>query len=208
MIEQTLRPFYQRVMVQPLVTRLSTKVKPLHITLAALIFGLAFCPALWLGYPWLAIFFLLLSGYCDTLDGTLARHQKSSSEIGSVIDIMADRAVEFSAILGFYWLEPTTRATSTIFLLGSILLCITSFLVVAIFSTNASEKSFHYSPGLIERAETFLFFIVMVLIPQAYIELALLLTGLITITTCIRLYQYAQQSKATQNSEKSAPENQ
>ena len=77
-------------------------------------------------------------------------------------------------------------------MLGSILLCITSFLVVGIFTPNHSSKSFHYSPGLIERAEAFLFFIVMIFVPYYFTFFAFLFATLVALTALIRLWQFSK----------------
>ena len=195
MIEQSIRPFYQKILVDPIANRLINSTTPIQITLASGFLGLACIPLIYNQYNLMAIIVLLISGYLDTLDGTLARLQNSSSSIGSVLDIMMDRLVEFSAIFGLYLLSPQVRATTTIILLGSILWCVTSFLVVGIFSPNEGEKGFHYSPGLIERAETFIFIGLMIIWPKAYNGLAITLTLFIFMTTMMRLYQFIKFSK-------------
>ncbi|MDE4940495.1 CDP-alcohol phosphatidyltransferase, partial [Francisella tularensis subsp. holarctica] len=68
----------------------------------------------------------------------------------------------------------------------SIIVCISSWLLVGIFSQNESSKSFYYSPGLIERAETFIFFIVMFLFPNRVGVLGLIYTLLGLWTTLYR----------------------
>ncbi|MDX1836090.1 CDP-alcohol phosphatidyltransferase family protein [Legionella taurinensis] len=191
MLEQTLRHHYQKILVDPLVRTLNQRITPQTITWLSGCFGLAFIPALCQGYNTLAIALLLLSGYCDTLDGSLARHQHQSSPMGSVLDIMMDRLVEFAVVFALYWVNPE-RALAIILMLGSMLLCITSFLVVGIFSQNESHKSFHYSPGLMERVEAFCFFIAMVLLPHWFNGLAAVFTALVCLTAVIRLMQFAR----------------
>lgn len=71
---------------------------------------------------------------------------------------MVDRVVEFVVVLALWFVAPQQRGLWCLLMLGSMLLCITSFLVVGIFSENQSQKSFHYSSGLMERAEAFSFF--------------------------------------------------
>ena len=195
MIEQTIRPFYQKILVEPVARGLCHHTTPLKVTMASGVFGLMFIPLIYLNWKLAAVSVLLFSGYLDTLDGTLARVQQTSSSVGSVLDIMMDRLVEFSAIFGLYLLSPQERATTTIILLGSILWCITSFLVVGIFTPNQGPKGFHYSPGIIERAETFIVIILMVIWPQAYNGFAIALAFLILITTLLRLYQFVQFSQ-------------
>ena len=132
---------------------------------------------------------LITSGFFDTLDGSLARSQQATSNRGAVFDIIADRAVEWGVILGLYFYDPS-RSLLCLLMMGSILLCITSFLVVGMFQENTSEKSFHYSPGLMERAEAFIFFSLMILLPQFFTVLAILFVALVLLTAILRAYQF------------------
>jgi archaetidylinositol phosphate synthase len=192
MLEQSIRQYYQVTLVNPLVQMIGHKISPITVTLLAGVFGILFIPFLLTGHTIWAVACLLFSGYLDTLDGSLARHQNTSSPLGSVLDIMADRFVEFSVILAFYLADPIQHGLAAMLMLGSILLCITSFLVVGIFTPNETQKSFHYSPGLIERAEAFVFFIVMTLVPHYFKLLAFLFVGLVLLTATIRLLQFAK----------------
>jgi phosphatidylglycerophosphate synthase len=190
MLEQILRPHYQRALVDPLVSYLPHRISPLLVTWLSGFIGLLFIPFLLLNRPFIAIGCLLISGYLDTLDGSLARFQNKTSDFGSVLDIIMDRLVEFAVIFSLYLFNPPQRALFVILMLGSILLCITSFLVVGIFTNNNSYKSFHYSPGLMERAEAFLFFIAMTLMPHYFNQLASLFCCLVCWTAIIRLVEF------------------
>lgn len=189
MLEQIGRNLYQRCLVDSVVRWIDYKISPLAVTALSVLFGILFIPLILLS-PVLAIFSLLLSGYCDTLDGSLARHQNTTSDIGCVLDIIADRVVEFCVIFGLYLLDPAANGLACMLMLGSVLICITSFLVVGIFIEKDSHKSFHYSPGIMERAEAFIFFIAMALIPSWFIELAYLFVVLVLITALIRVWQF------------------
>lgn len=190
MLERVIRKPYQIIFVDWIAKRLIPYVTPMHVTFAAGMFGLITLFALMLGHSTVAVIFMLLSGYCDTLDGTLARITQSSTAVGSVLDIFMDRCVELFIILGIWSVEPTTRSLLCLLMLGSIFLCVTSFLVVGIFTPNESEKGFYYSPGLIERAEAFAFFIALILMPQHFTLLASFFCILVMMTTVIRLYEF------------------
>jgi len=190
MIEGHFRNGYQRVLVNPIANRLKHCTTPNQVTLLSGILGILVLPALMLQSPYIAALLLLLSGFCDTLDGTLARIKQDSTAWGSVLDIMSDRAVECAVVLGLYTVAPTERALGCICMLVSMLLCVSSFLVVGIFTANESQKSFHYSPGLMERVEAFLFFIAIMIWPSAFGVLALVFTLLVTLTAFIRLAQF------------------
>ena len=58
----------------------------------------------------------------------------------------------------------------------SIIVCIIGFLLVGVFSQKESIKSFYYSPSLIERAEIFIFFIIIILFPSIVLMLGLIYT--------------------------------
>ncbi|GAB4227058.1 MAG: CDP-alcohol phosphatidyltransferase family protein [Chlamydiales bacterium] len=191
MLEEYLRPSYQQLCVAPIAKLLNKhRCPPSLITLFSLVFGVLACPLMILQHSHWAIFSLLISGYCDTLDGTLARLSGQTSSQGTIFDILSDRIVEFSVILGLFSIEPLERGLASLFMLGSVLICMTSFLVVGIFTQNDSEKGFYYSPGIMERCEAFIFFMLMVLFPSYFSLLAWTFTCLVFLTAAIRVFQF------------------
>jgi archaetidylinositol phosphate synthase len=183
---------FRRVFLTPVLSLLADKLQlsPQLITVFAMLVGVL-CPvALLLHDQVLAVSLLIISGYLDVLDGAVARRLNCCTARGAFLDIFADRVVEFSVIYGLYLVDPWHRGDLVILMLGSILLCITSFLVVGIFSQNQGEKSFHYSPGIIERPEAFLFFGAMIVWPQWFSLLAFVFVGLVFLTTIIRVWQF------------------
>lgn len=192
MIDQHFRPQYQRILVNPVAPWLSKRMTANQVTILSGFLGLLILPALMFNQVYCAISLLLLSGYFDTLDGTIARLTNLSSDWGSVLDIMTDRVVEIAVVFALWAIAPDERSLGCLFMLGSMLFCISSFLVVGIFKPNDSVKSFYYSPGLMERAEAFGFFIAMMLWPQTFVFLALLFTLLVSATAIARLREFRQ----------------
>jgi len=182
MLEQYLRPSLEKMLITPVAKNLPSFVTPFGLTFAALIIGLSVSAFAYLHCLYLAIFALLISGYLDVLDGSLARLRNQSSIPGSIFDIISDRLVELSAVFALYLVNPPARGAWCLLILGSFYFCITVFLVSGIFTKNTSHKGFHYSPGIIERAETFLFVIAMLLMPSFFTALAALLSCLVIIT--------------------------
>jgi archaetidylinositol phosphate synthase len=196
MIDTYYRDQVQRLFITPVATKLAAlQVSPSQLTGIALILGLSITPLLAFQHPYLAIVCLVLSGYFDTLDGTVARQNQSKSSTGAVFDIVSDRAVESAIILGLFLVDPTGRGLLAICMLCSILLCITSFLVVGIFTENESEKSFNYHPGIMERSEAFIFFGSMILFPSFFTALSISFTLLVLTTALYRVYQFAQSNR-------------
>ncbi|KAF0124825.1 MAG: putative phosphatidoglycerophosphate synthase [Elusimicrobia bacterium] len=190
MLERTIRPAFQKVFVAPLVgLLLPLRLNPDVLTVAGGAAGVAAAPLLYFKLPWAALGALLLSGWLDTIDGSYARARGVSSEKGSALDIVSDRAVEFSVTLGLFLYAPG-RGLECVVMLGSMLLCVTSFLVVGIFEKNSSQKSFHYSEGLMERAESFIFFGLMMLFPAYFSPLAWVFSALVFYTAAVRMYEF------------------
>ena len=190
MIENTLRPIYQHYLVGPIAKRLLYGISPQPVTYLAGVTGIVVMPLLAFHFLGLATFFLLLSGFLDTLDGTIARETDQVSTMGSILDIMSDRIVEFAVILGLFAIDPTSRATFSLLMLGSCYLCVTSFLVIGIFMPKSSAKGFYYSPGLIERTEAFIFFILMVWLPSYFQYLAMMFIVLVLLTSYLHIRKF------------------
>lgn len=190
------RSLYQRTIVEPSL-RLFKGFSPTEVTIIGIIGGMAIVPLLAFQLSYLAFGMLVLTGFLDTIDGSLARYRNQTTSFGAALDITGDRIVEFSVIFGLYLFQPHERALSCLIMLGSILVCVTSFLVVGIFTQNQSEKSFHYSPGLMERTEAFILFALMILVPQAFFILAPLFTLLVLLTAVVRLWQFWKHNQNT-----------
>ena len=190
MIEKTLRPIFQRFLVDPFARLTLTWLTPNMVTFGGAILGLAILPAMYAAPAYVAFALLLLSGFCDALDGTLARMGHTVSEAGTVLDIVCDRLVEFAIIVALFLVDPEGRGILTLLMLGSVLICVTSFLVVGMFSENESKKSFYYSPGLIERPEAFVFFGAMILLPGLFFYLSIFFSSLVFVTAMVRLLEF------------------
>ncbi len=195
MLEQKFRNYYQQLLVNPCANYCKDMVTPNQVTYYAGISGILVIPTLYWQYSLLAVIFLCISGFLDTLDGTIARMKNSSSNYGSALDITIDRVVEFAAIFGLFLVSASERGGYALLMLGSSLFCVTTFLVVGIFTPNDSHKSFHYSAGLMERAEAFVFFIIMMLWPGSFKFLAVVYTILVFLTGIIRLKEFKDNSK-------------
>lgn len=196
MIDSYYRHVYQKVCVEPILPFFN-RLSPQTLTLSSCLLGLIVCPLVIFDFSWIAILTLLLSGFLDTLDGSLARYLNLVSSKGAALDIVCDRLVEFAVILGLFSVDANARAFPSLLMLGSILLCITTFLVVGIFVENQSMKSFFYSPGLIERSEAFLFFSVMILFPPTFFIAAYLFSALTLFTAIFRLWEFMKRSNNT-----------
>jgi phosphatidylglycerophosphate synthase len=196
MLEQTIRPYFQRMTVDPFVNRLAQHrhISPNLITIASCLLGFAIIPLMYFVSGKIALIALLLSGYLDIVDGSYARVTQKSSDFGCVLDILCDRIVELCVLIGFYLCYWQHHGFLIMMMLGMCFLCVTSFLVVGILSENNSDKSFHYSPGLIERAEAFIIWGLMMIMPNYFVFLGILFCILVAVTIAIRLYEFRANS--------------
>lgn len=193
MLDSQGREVYQKIIADPFAHFLAARgVCPNTITLASLLIGFLGATFLACQWPFLACLTLLCSGFMDTLDGSVARIQGKGSSLGAVLDILSDRVVEACIVIGLFLWNPSQRALPCLLMMGSILICVTSFLVIGVFIENDSQKGFHYSPGLMERTEAFTFFFAMALFPTAFYPMALLFTALLLLTAGIRTFEFAR----------------
>lgn len=182
---------YQKILINPILKlKILKKFHPNIITLFSCLFGIFSFFLIITHHKYLAASSLLLSGYFDTLDGSIARFTNQKSNLGSVLDIFSDRIVEMLTFIALFLVAPQNRAIFTIIMLASSYLCITSFLVVGIFSQNEGVKSFHYSSGIIERSEAFIFFIAMILFDKFFYILSLSFSTLVFLTAFIRIFEF------------------
>ena len=192
MLEKYIGKYYQRSLVLPVATLCQRlKLHPNTVTFVACLSGLMIPIAIATQHLLIALILLLFSGYLDTLDGALARLRQKQSALGTVLDIICDRIVEFAIVFGLLLVDPINRAIPIALMLGSMLVCVTSFLVVGLFLENQTEKGFFYHLGLIDRPEAFAFFIAMLLFPHYFTGLAYLFFALVMLTALLRLINFA-----------------
>lgn len=167
---------------------------PDTITISAFIIGILAAISLGNGFIITSLVLLWLSGLLDVLDGTVARLTQHSSKVGAYLDLIFDRIVEGVIILGFYGWMPELGWALLIFMVGA-MFNFTTFLVAASLFDNNGKKSMHYDVGLVERTETFIFFTVMMLLPNYAFVLLMFFNIIMIITGIIRFSRVVQFQK-------------
>lgn len=179
-----------RKIIQPVIEKtavylLRIKLSANQVTIIAFIIGALSGPLIYLDYPLIAVFLLWLSGFLDAVDGTMARHTKTSA-FGTVLDVSFDRLVEISVILGLAFRFPDAM-WALLLLSVSIIYAMTVFLTVGAMTEKKGYKSFYYQPGLAERTEGFILFTLMILLPAYLIPITLLFLAVEIYTVLQRL---------------------
>ena len=173
MLDAKLRP-----LIDPPLNAIGRTLAGLGITANALTFaglslGLGGAVAIAFGEVWLGLVLIIANRVADGLDGAVAR-VRGPTQLGGYFDIVADFAFYVSIPLGFGVLAAQNTLPALV-LVASFVLTGVSFLAFAVIaaergqSTEAhGKKSFFYSTGLAEGAETIAVFIAMCLLPAYF----------------------------------------
>ena len=147
------------------------------LSYAALGLGLVGAALFYVGCGGWALAALAGSGLCDALDGRVARLGSGATAWGGVLDLTFDRIVEAAVLLGIALPHPTWHLPALVLACTwYVNLCV--FLAVGAASDQAREKLIVYPPGLLERSESLVFALAVVLLPSwtplaAYVYAAL-----------------------------------
>lgn len=157
-----------RTKIQPCFDKMGillSSIQPNYITLCALLCGCACGCTIAYKYRFLALVFLWLSGLCDVMDGTVARLFDKAKKSGAYIDLITDRMVESAIILGFTLAYPQYYFAYILFLIA-LLFHFSTFVAAGALVANTGYKSMHHDYSFVERAEAFLVFSLMLLMPD------------------------------------------
>lgn len=157
------------------------------LTFTGLALGLAAAAAIALGHVGWGLALILANRLLDGLDGAVAR-VRGPSDLGGYFDILADFAFYVSIPLGFGILAPANTLPALV-LVASFVLTGVSFLAFAVIAAKRGaetmahgRKSFFYSTGLAEGAETIAVFVAMCLFPAWFGTIACAYAALCVLT--------------------------
>ena len=161
------------------------------LTFTGLALGLAGAAAIAFGHIGWGLALILANRIADGLDGAVAR-VRGPSDLGGYLDIVADFAFYVSIPVAFGILSPANTLPALV-LVASFVLTGVSFLAFAVIAAKRGatteahgKKSFFYSTGLAEGAETIAVFIAMCLAPQWFGAIAFAYAGLCVLTVIQR----------------------
>jgi phosphatidylglycerophosphate synthase len=157
------------------------------VTLGGLVIGLGGAAAIAAQLWTLGLLLIFLNRLLDGLDGAIAR-ARGPSDLGGYLDIVADFAFYVAVPVGFGIAGPANTLPALV-LVASFVLTGTSFLAFAVIAAKRGHeseahgrKSFFYSTGLAEGAETIAVFTLMCLWPPAFGALAYAYAALCLLT--------------------------
>ena len=133
-----------------------------------------------------------ISFFLDTIDGSIARYE-GPTIFGGILDIFCDRFVEIAIIFSIVASDAVNLIWAGMFSLAAIILCISMFLIVGgVAKRNSLEnetKVIIYKIGLMERSETFLFFLGMIILIPWRLILLWIFSALVFVTAILRLIE-------------------
>jgi len=190
------RGFYQAI--KPIILWLSQHIHhPNTITTYSLLFGSISAVFLAIGYFTGAFIFMLITGFCDAIDGSVARNKGQESKFGAVLDSTFDRINEGLLFVGlsFYFLFFHPKSHSSLnslifFVIFGALVC--SFLISYI-RAKAESLGIVCQNGILQRTERFILLLIGVILTALFGNdifvlisvFAIFVLGLITV--CQRL---------------------
>ena len=162
-----------------------------QVSVAGAAFGALAGLAIGLGEPLAGLALVLASRLLDGLDGAIARASQPT-DFGGYLDIICDFVFYLAVPLGFGFAAPANLPFALL-LVASFTLTAVSFLAYATLAAKQGletrahgPKSFFYSTGLAEGAETILAFVLMCLWPAGFPQIASIFASLCLLTVIQR----------------------
>jgi phosphatidylglycerophosphate synthase len=171
-------------------------ITPNGLTYTALVSGVIAALLFYIDHGWWAYFVVLFSGLLDAVDGRVARMGSGPTVWGGVLDLICDRIVEATVLLGIAvphpeWHLPALVVAATWY----VNLCV--FLVVGAASDKVSAKIIDYPPGLLERSELLIFAFIVVALPILVPAVAYIY-ALLEVITAAQRFRYGRRTLRTE----------
>lgn len=163
------------------------------VTVVGCIIGLAAAFAIWQHAYWTGLVLLLISRFCDGLDGAIAKATEST-DFGGYLDIVLDFVFYGAIPLGFILADPVANGVAGAVLIFSFYVNGSTFLAYAIMaerydmhSTVRGEKSLYFTTGLAEGTETIVVLSVFCIFPGAFVVIAYVYAAVCLYTALSRI---------------------
>ncbi|HUR93374.1 MAG TPA: CDP-alcohol phosphatidyltransferase family protein [Gemmatimonadales bacterium] len=169
MFDEWLRRYKDRLLGG--IARHMSRVPPTAVTLLAFAAGLAAAAAILAGLRPLAFALWIVNRVLDGLDGTLARSQGRSSDLGAYLDIIFDFVVYAAIPLALAAVEPEASARMAVtVLLATFYINAASWMYLSALlerrGTEAGATRVAMPAGLVAGAETIVFYGALILLPD------------------------------------------
>lgn len=161
------------------------------VTAAGLVVGVGACVAAALAAWPLALTLWLLNRALDGLDGAVARARGGGTDLGGLLDFLADFVVYGGFVLGVAIAVPDARVACAVllasYLLNNVALLSFAALVEKRRLDFGDERSLRFTPGLTEGTETILAYAAFCLFPGEAELVAFVFAGMVLFTVGQRI---------------------
>lgn len=178
-----------------LVERYLGSIHPNAISVAALGVGLLAAAAVVGNFLWLGLLLWLLNRVLDGLDGLVARVHHKQSDFGGYLDLLLDYVIYLAIPLAFVAVAPSPLTLwAGLALLSSYILNVMSWTVLSALlekrqlADRRRLTGIEMPAGLIEGAETILFYVALFLLPEQTAAIMLVLAALVLVTVVQRVF--------------------
>lgn len=171
-------------------------LRPGHLTALGLLLGVGAAVAAGLGAWWAALVLWLVSRLPDGVDGVLARRRGEATDLGGLLDLLADFAVYGGFVVGIAVAVPDARVACAALLLayylnGSAFLAISGLAEKRARQVVDGERSLQFVGGLTEGTETIVahgVFALLGALAPAWLPLAVwVFTAMVAVTVLQRV---------------------
>ena len=197
MLDEKLNIFFRPILKKFASILLNYHFLPNQITLFSFTLGLICFILLSLGMIYTALLFFLLNIFFDGVDGALAR-LKEPTDLGGFYDIISDFLIYSLLPFGFILFDNNNFLSMSLLLSSFIGTCSTFLTTAWLFEKRKikieqlSKKSFFYSEGLIEGAETIILFILMFIFYEVASFIAWIFALLCFLTAIMRVVKVSK----------------
>jgi phosphatidylglycerophosphate synthase len=181
-------------LLQPIARRWFAHVHPNWISAAALGFGLTCALAAWQQHYLAALLLWAVNRILDGLDGVVAREHAKQSDFGGYLDLILDFIVYLAVPIAIAAAQPSIALLwATVTLISAFVLNLLSWSVLSAIlekraATGAGSLTTVAMPGgLIEGAETIIFYTLFLLLPGYAALLFTVMAILVLVTAAQRV---------------------
>ena len=163
-------------------------LSPNSFTVAGVLITSVGAAACVMGYIRLAGILILMGGFCDTIDGSLARTTGKASRLGALFDSAVDRYSEFIMYLGIgaYFINIEDYSTAA----GTFLSLCGSFMV-SYARARAESLGFEAKLGFMQRPERIVLIGLGALIHIVSLKIAIWLVAILSNFTALQRIRFA-----------------
>lgn len=143
-----------RKILSPAVSALSAwGVSPMLVTLFGLVLALYGAMVVAEGKLALGAVFLLLSGFCDVLDGDIARRRGVASRFGGFLDSTLDRVGEFAYFGGILYYAINRPGGASPYVFCVVMVALAASILTSYARARAEGLGYACTVGIMERSE-------------------------------------------------------